>query len=196
MQRPRNRRVVAVERHTNVDLGAASQSNVGRERGEARMMIDNRVGREEALGHRPTDVSRVSTGEGTSEGDVFASSSLGSGTSFFDDTTTRDMVAVQFTLPLFAGGGTSSRVREAVYLHRASREQLQRVTRETERQARDAYLRMLSAGGSKYPIDLLKDAGVDMTTSEPFKAAMREMNHVMDEIEKILDRGGAKKSGS
>jgi outer membrane protein len=48
------------------------------------------------------------------------------------------------TVPLFAGGGTSSRVREAVYLHRASREQLQRVTRETERQARDAYLGVLS----------------------------------------------------
>ena len=42
------------------------------------------------------------------------------------------------------GGGTTSRVREAVYLHRASREQLQRVTRETERQARDAYLGVIS----------------------------------------------------
>ncbi len=31
-------------------------------------------------------------------------------------------------------------MREAVYLHRASREQLHRVTRETERLARDAYL--------------------------------------------------------
>ena len=35
-------------------------------------------------------------------------------------------------------------MREAVYLHRASREQLQRVTRETERQTRDAYLGVLS----------------------------------------------------
>ena len=43
-------------------------------------------------------------------------------------------------MPLFAGGGTNSRVREAVYLHRASREALQRVTERTERQARDAYL--------------------------------------------------------
>ena len=51
-----------------------------------------------------------------------------------------DSIAVQFTLPLFSGGVTSSRVREAVYLHRASRENLQRVTRETERAARDAYL--------------------------------------------------------
>lgn len=51
---------------------------------------------------------------------------------------------------------------------------------------RDAYLKLLSAGGSKYPIDLLKDAGVDMTTSVPFKAAIREMNTVMDEMERLL----------
>ncbi|MDX1516117.1 MAG: TolC family outer membrane protein [Woeseiaceae bacterium] len=55
-----------------------------------------------------------------------------------------DSIGVQFTIPLFAGGVTSSRVREAVYLHRASRENLQRVTRATERQARDAYLGVLS----------------------------------------------------
>ena len=53
-------------------------------------------------------------------------------------------ISVQFNVPLFAGGYNTSRVREAVYLHRASREQLQRVTRETERQARDAYLGVLS----------------------------------------------------
>jgi len=52
--------------------------------------------------------------------------------------------------------------------------------------ARDAYLRMLSAGSSKYPLDLLKDAGVDMTTSAPFAAAMKEMNGIMDEMEKLL----------
>jgi oligoendopeptidase F len=51
---------------------------------------------------------------------------------------------------------------------------------------RDTYLKMLSSGSSKYPIDLLKDAGVDMTTSAPFKAAMHEMNGVMDQIEKLL----------
>lgn len=57
---------------------------------------------------------------------------------------------------------------------------------------RDAYLRLLSSGSSKYPIDLLKDAGVDMTTSEPFNAAMREMNRVMDEMEQIYARGNVK----
>jgi oligoendopeptidase F len=47
---------------------------------------------------------------------------------------------------------------------------------------------MLKAGSSKYPVDLLKDAGVDMTTSQPFEAAMREMNRIMDEIELIYAR--------
>ncbi|HNW44172.1 MAG TPA: oligoendopeptidase F [Elusimicrobiales bacterium] len=51
---------------------------------------------------------------------------------------------------------------------------------------KDAYLKLLSAGSSKEPIELLKDAGVDMTTSAPFKAAMREMNGIMDEMEKLL----------
>jgi oligoendopeptidase F len=53
---------------------------------------------------------------------------------------------------------------------------------------RDAYLRMLSAGSSKYPMELLKDAGVDMTTSQPFEAAIREMNRIMDEMERIYAR--------
>ena len=57
---------------------------------------------------------------------------------------TNDFVGVQFSLPIFTGGVTSSRIREAVYLHRASMEQLQRVTRETERATRDAYLGVLA----------------------------------------------------
>lgn len=51
--------------------------------------------------------------------------------------------------------------------------------------ARDAYLKMLSSGSSDYPLALLQKAGVDMTTSQPFSAAMAEMNHIMDEIEKL-----------
>jgi oligoendopeptidase F len=48
------------------------------------------------------------------------------------------------------------------------------------------YLTFLSAGGSRYPIDLLKDAGVDMTTDEPLDLTMKKMNAVMDEMEKLL----------
>ena len=62
----------------------------------------------------------------------------------FPTDSTTDSISIQFRVPIFEGGRTTSRVREAVYLHRASREQLQRVARETERQTRDAYLGVLS----------------------------------------------------
>ena len=49
------------------------------------------------------------------------------------------------------------------------------------------YIDFLSTGGSDYPIDILKTAGVDMTTSEPFEKTMAAMNRTMDEIEAILE---------
>jgi oligoendopeptidase F len=57
-----------------------------------------------------------------------------------------------------------------------------------DREATKRYMAFLSAGGSDYPIELLKKAGVDMTTSTPFELTMKKMNRVMDEMEKILDR--------
>ncbi len=54
--------------------------------------------------------------------------------------------------------------------------------------ARDGFLAMLSAGGSKFPMDLLRSAGVDMTSPAPFDAAMKEMNATMDQMEAILAR--------
>ena len=48
------------------------------------------------------------------------------------------------------------------------------------------YRRFLASGGSQYPIELLKAAGVDMTTREPLDLTMRRMDRVMDEIEKLL----------
>jgi oligoendopeptidase F len=58
--------------------------------------------------------------------------------------------------------------------------------RSGDKAALQKYLAFLSAGGSKYPIDLLKEAGVDMTTDEPLNLTMKEMNRVMDEMEKLL----------
>jgi oligoendopeptidase F len=52
--------------------------------------------------------------------------------------------------------------------------------------AKQRYLAFLSSGGSKYPIDLLKEAGVDMTTDEPLDLTIRRMNQLMDEMEKLL----------
>ncbi len=52
--------------------------------------------------------------------------------------------------------------------------------------ARKRYLTFLGSGTSKYPIELLKDAGVDMTTGEPLDLTIKKMNGVMDEIEGLL----------
>jgi oligoendopeptidase F len=50
------------------------------------------------------------------------------------------------------------------------------------------YLTFLGAGGSDYPVNLLKSAGVDMTTDEPLDLTIRKMNAVMDEMEKLLNQ--------
>ncbi len=52
------------------------------------------------------------------------------------------------------------------------------------------YLDFLSAGGSDYPIGILKKAGVDMTSPDPFNKTMEAMERAMDEIEDILDKIG------
>jgi oligoendopeptidase F len=52
----------------------------------------------------------------------------------------------------------------------------------------ERYLSFISAGRSKYPIDLLKDAGIDMTSDEPLDLTVQKMNRVMDEMEKLLER--------
>lgn len=58
---------------------------------------------------------------------------------------TRDRsIGLQFSLPIFSGGGTSAAVQEQVYLHRASRENYEKIARSTEREARDAYLGVIA----------------------------------------------------
>ena len=59
-----------------------------------------------------------------------------------------------------------------------------------DKAATDKFLEFLSAGGSDYPINLLKKAGVDMTTSQPLELTMQKMNRVMDEMEAILKKTG------
>lgn len=55
---------------------------------------------------------------------------------------------------------------------------------------RKQYLNFLSSGSTKYPVDLLKDAGVDMNTSEPFDLTIAKINAVMAEMEAILTKLG------
>lgn len=50
----------------------------------------------------------------------------------------------------------------------------------------EKYKGFLKSGGSKYPIDILKDAGVDMTTSEPLEATIQRFNELLDMMEKEI----------
>lgn len=59
-----------------------------------------------------------------------------------------------------------------------------------EKDALKNYMDFISSGSSDYPIETLRKAGVDMTSSEAFSKTVNAMNKVMDEIEKILDKKG------
>jgi oligoendopeptidase F len=50
------------------------------------------------------------------------------------------------------------------------------------------YLEFLKAGGSDYPLAILKKAGVDMTTPEPYAAALKRFDTLVGEMEKIVAR--------
>src|SRR5213083_2686159 len=50
----------------------------------------------------------------------------------------------------------------------------------------EAYLNFLRSGGSKFPLETLKAAGVDMTTSAPIESALRLFEQRLDELEALL----------
>jgi oligoendopeptidase F len=51
--------------------------------------------------------------------------------------------------------------------------------------ALEAYVAFLKSGSSDYPLELLRKAGVDMTTPAPIEAAMRRFERLMNEFEKL-----------
>lgn len=55
---------------------------------------------------------------------------------------------------------------------------------EGKENAVEKYKGFLKAGGSDYPINILKNAGVDMTTNEPIEATIKRFNELLDMIEK------------
>lgn len=50
----------------------------------------------------------------------------------------------------------------------------------------DRYLNLLKSGSKDYPVNLLKDAGVDLTTKEPFQAVIRQMEKLVNQLETEL----------
>lgn len=52
--------------------------------------------------------------------------------------------------------------------------------------ALDQYLGFLKSGGSKFPLDLLKAAGVDMSTPTPIAAALTHFDHLVTELDSLV----------
>ncbi|OHE77192.1 MAG: oligoendopeptidase F [Verrucomicrobia bacterium RIFCSPHIGHO2_12_FULL_41_10] len=55
------------------------------------------------------------------------------------------------------------------------------------KEAVDRYLKFLSSGGSRYPIDLLATAGVDMRTTQAVDGAMQKFRQLLNELKECLD---------
>jgi len=93
-------------------------------------------------GHYPSLDLVGSHYKANSNGDnVFNDGTPAGGTSLNQ---TQQTIGLQLTFPIYAGGMVSSQVRQAVYLHRAAKEKVERVARQTEHDARDSYLGVLS----------------------------------------------------
>ena len=52
--------------------------------------------------------------------------------------------------------------------------------------AAESYLDFLKLGGYEYPIDALKQAGVDLTSPEPIEAAFSVMEQAIDRLEALM----------
>lgn len=98
-------------------------------------------------------------------------------------------IGLQISIPIYSGGGTSSRVRQRVYLHRAARERLEREIRETERSTRDAYLGVLSEISR---VQALKQAVASgqtalQATEAGFEVGTRTTVDVLDSRRRLFD---------
>ncbi|MCF8242648.1 MAG: oligoendopeptidase F [Melioribacteraceae bacterium] len=68
----------------------------------------------------------------------------------------------------------------------AASQALTQKVKEEGQPAIDKYLTFLKSGSSMYPIEILKVAGVDMTTADPIVAVVNKMNSLLDQMEELL----------
>ncbi|HEC18052.1 MAG TPA: type I secretion protein TolC [Gammaproteobacteria bacterium] len=76
--------------------------------------------------------------------DLSASSSYNESGGLFASTTENTSIGLNFNLPIYAGGRTSSQVRQSLHFLEAARQSLEEARRNTQRQVRDAYLGVIS----------------------------------------------------
>ena len=89
-------------------------------------------------GHYPTVSMSISRNGSDSDRDDFIQNITSTGSN------NSTSFGVQLSVPVYSGGRTSSQIRQSVFQHRAAIERVERITRETERETRDAYLNVLA----------------------------------------------------
>ncbi|PPA71848.1 oligoendopeptidase F [Jeotgalibacillus proteolyticus] len=70
----------------------------------------------------------------------------------------------------------------------AASTEVARLIEEEGEQAVEQFLHVLKAGGTKPPLELLKEAGVDMTSAETLKKAVHFVGHLIDELERSFSK--------
>ncbi len=70
----------------------------------------------------------------------------------------------------------------------AAGEALSQKILEEGKPAVEAYLKFLSTGSSKYPVDILREAGVDITSPEPVERTIRLFGELVDQMEALLSQ--------
>jgi len=69
----------------------------------------------------------------------------------------------------------------------AASQMLSRDLLEGRKGAAERYRRFLSTGSSKYPLAILRDAGVDLSKPEPYQRTITLFGELVDEMERLLD---------
>ncbi len=77
-----------------------------------------------------------------------------------------------------------------VYKYATSMAAANEVVKNIEKGDTAKYIEFLKAGSSDYPINVLKKAGVDMTSTEPVDNLLIYFGQLVDEMEKILKKQG------
>jgi outer membrane protein len=95
-------------------------------------------------GHLPSLGLTARYSDNDTELDTDSQTNVGTRNFLSNSLQTGNSVSLGITVPIFAGGGTQSQVRQQVQTHRAARERVEKITRETERSVRDNYLGVLS----------------------------------------------------
>ena len=56
-------------------------------------------------------------------------------------------------------------------------------------EARDRFLKLLRAGGSNYSMELLREAGVDLSQPDTVRAVVDQLDDLVTRLERELERG-------